>query len=63
MFGGMHSHDHWSDSSPPTYAAQTAFAVTTDNPEPASEPDITPMPGHGNNPAHGFMPNPPEIRA
>ena len=54
MFGGMHPHDHWSDSSPPTYA---------DNPEPASEPDTTPMPGHGNNPAHGFMPNPPEIRA
>jgi hypothetical protein len=55
MFGGMHSHDHWSDSSPPTYAAQTAFAVTTDIPEPASEPDT------GNSTAQ--LPNPPQVRA
>ena len=55
MFGGMHSHDHWSGTSPPTYAAQTAFAVTTDIPEPASEPDT------GNTTAQ--LPNPPQVRA
>ena len=55
MFGGMRSHDHWSDSGPPTYAAQPAFAVTTDIPEPASEPDI------GNTSAQ--LPNPPQVRA